>query len=138
MKRSGLLFLLAALAAVTVSGEEVTLPAVASIVGGAPFFSDVRVFNTSYESTVSITATYRCFIGACSGGAQPIDITLPPRQSVAFNDIVANAFAAPNSAGAVELEVTAGGTAADVGVTLTWLALAAATQNPSGADVLRS
>ena len=97
--------------------NRVTIPTVASIVGAAPFFSDVRVFNTSYDSTVSITATYRCFIGACSGGAHPIDITLPPRQSVAFNDVVANAFAAPNSAGAVELEVTSGGTGADVGVT---------------------
>jgi len=97
--------------------NRVTIPTVASIVGAAPFFSDVRVFNTSYDSTVTLTATYRCFIGACVAGTRPIDITLPPRQSVAFNDVVANAFAAPNSAGAVELEVTAGGTAADVGVT---------------------
>ena len=37
--------------------NRVTIPTVASIVGAAPFFSDVRVFNTSYDSTVSITAT---------------------------------------------------------------------------------
>src|SRR3954469_19325580 len=97
--------------------NRVTIPTVASIVGAAPFFSDVRVFNTSYDSAVSITATYRCFIGACSGGTHPIAVTLPARQSVAFNDVVANAFAAPNSAGALELQGTAGGTAADVGVT---------------------
>ncbi|HEX9689762.1 MAG TPA: hypothetical protein VGB47_11915, partial [Thermoanaerobaculia bacterium] len=39
-----------------VSGETVTLPAVTSLPPGAaasPFFSDVRVFNTSYSSPVS-------------------------------------------------------------------------------------
>ncbi len=32
----------------SVRGDVVTLPAAASLVGGAPFFSDVRAFNTSY------------------------------------------------------------------------------------------
>jgi hypothetical protein len=36
------------LCAASLHVDVVTLPAVASIVGGAPFFSDVRVFNTSY------------------------------------------------------------------------------------------
>src|SRR5262249_28647768 len=45
--------------------NRITLPTAASIVGAAPFFSDVRVFNTSYDSTISLEATYRCFIGAC-------------------------------------------------------------------------
>ena len=33
--------------------NRVTIPTVASIVGAAPFFSDVRVFNTSYDATIS-------------------------------------------------------------------------------------
>ncbi|HVE66216.1 MAG TPA: hypothetical protein VNC59_06515, partial [Thermoanaerobaculia bacterium] len=43
--------------------DTVTLPAVTSLpVGSAasPFFSDVRVFNTSYTAPVSVTAVYRC------------------------------------------------------------------------------
>ena len=97
--------------------NRVTIPTVASIVGAAPFFSDVRVFNTSYESTVSIEATYRCFIGACPAAAPQVQIALPPRESKAFNDVVAGAFAAPNSAGGIEFQVTSGGTASDIGVT---------------------
>ena len=46
------------------SAQTVTLPAAASIVGGAPFFSDVRAFNTSYTASLDVTATYRCFIGS--------------------------------------------------------------------------
>ena len=104
MKRSGLFILLAALAAATVSGEEVTLPAVASIVGGAPFFSDVRAFNTSYTASLSVTATYRCFIGPCPAAAPTSTFTLAARQSRAFNDMVATTFSAPNTAGGVEFE----------------------------------
>src|SRR4030095_10700264 len=43
----------------------VTLPAVASIQGVTPFFSDVRAFNTSYSETLDVVATYRCFLGSC-------------------------------------------------------------------------
>ena len=42
------------------AAETVTLPAAASLPPGsaaAPFFSDVRVFNTSYATPVSVTAT---------------------------------------------------------------------------------
>ena len=50
---------IAALAAApAASATTVTLPAASSIQGIAPFFSDVRVFNTSHEDTVTITATY--------------------------------------------------------------------------------
>ena len=54
--------------------NRITIPTVASIVGAAPFFSDVRVFNASYESTISVEATYRCFIGACPPAAPQIQI----------------------------------------------------------------
>ena len=46
-----------------------TLPAADSFVGGAPFFSDVRAFNTSYTASLDVTATYHCFIPSpCTAG----------------------------------------------------------------------
>jgi hypothetical protein len=86
--------------------EDVTLSAAASIVGGAPFFSDVRAFNTSYASPLAVTARYRCFIPSpCSAvGVPSIQFTLAPRQSQAFDDIVATSFQAPNTAGGIEFE----------------------------------
>jgi plastocyanin len=84
----------------------ITLPAAASIVGGAPFFSDVRAFNTSYASSLEVTATYRCFIASigssCPSIAPQSTFTLVPRESRAFNDIVAATFLQPNTAGGVE------------------------------------
>jgi len=100
--------LLLAAAAAPSLGEEVTLPAVASIVGGAPFFSDVRAFNTSYTASLNVTATYRCFIaalgGSCPATAPTSSFSLAPRQSRSFNDMVATTFSAPNTAGGVEFE----------------------------------
>ena len=46
------------------AGDTITRRAAASIIGGAPFFSDVRAFNTSYTDSLNVTATYRCFIAA--------------------------------------------------------------------------
>jgi hypothetical protein len=85
--------------------ETVTLPAVTSLPVGAaasPFFSDVRVFNTSYTASVSVTAVYRCFLGTCPGVAPQSSFVLGPRESRAFDDMIFGAFAAPSSAGAVE------------------------------------
>ena len=76
----------------------------ASIVGGAPFFSDVRAFNTSYTASLNVTATYRCFLGPCPATAPTSTFTLAPRQSRSFNDMVATTFSAPNTAGGVEFE----------------------------------
>ena len=87
--------------------EEITLPAVASIVGAAPFFSDVRAFNTSYGASLNVTATYRCFIGPCAATAPTTSFTLAPRQSMAFNDMVASTFNSPNTAGGVEFDFSA-------------------------------
>jgi len=93
---------IAALAAAPAGGTTITVPAAASIQGLSPFFSDVRVFNTSYDSAVPITATYYCFVGTCPGTAPQITIDLAARDSEAFNDIVADAFGSPNSAGGIE------------------------------------
>ena len=71
MFRSGLpmrtffAFVCGILAALAGAAEVVTLPAAASSQGLNPFFSDVRVFNTSYTSTITLNATYGCFLGTC-------------------------------------------------------------------------
>jgi plastocyanin len=84
----------------------IVMPNAASIVGAAPFFSDVRVFNTSYSDGVDVMATYRCFLGVCPATAPQFLISLSPRQSMALNDICISAFGAPNSAGGVEFDYT--------------------------------
>ncbi len=97
---------LALFAAASLSADVVTLPAAASIQGGNPFFSDARVFNTSYSASLDVTGTYQCFIAtiACPAVAPQIHFTLAPRESKAFNDICAVAFGAPDTAGGVEFE----------------------------------
>ena len=98
-----LILTLTILAASAGLAEELTLPAAASIVGAAPFFSDVRVFNTSYAASLDVTMTYRCFLG-CGAAAAPVTFTLAPRQSQAFNDIVVSQFNSPDTAGGIEFE----------------------------------
>jgi hypothetical protein len=85
--------------------DTLTVPAVTSLpVGSAasPFFSDVRVFNTSYTAPATVTAAYRCFLGACPASAPQISFTLSPRESRAFDDMIQSAFNSPATAGAVE------------------------------------
>ena len=105
MKIRSLLFAGLLVAASHARGQTLTLPAAASIVGGAPFYSDVRAFNTSYHQSLDVTATYRCFIpDPCVVGAPQILFQLAPRESRAFDDMVVSAFQAPNTAGGVEFE----------------------------------
>jgi hypothetical protein len=96
--------------------ERITIPAVASVVGADPFFSDVRMFNTS-SSDIEVRATYRCFLAACPATAPQETFTLAPRESRAFDDMINLTFDAPGSAGGVELDVLSGGTASDIVVT---------------------
>jgi plastocyanin len=109
MRKVFLVAVAAVFAALRLSAQQnqvVTLPAAASIVGIAPFFSDVRAFNTSYTNSLNVTANYRCFLagqgGSCTAGTSVFPFTLAPRQSMALNDIVAQTFSAPNTAGGVE------------------------------------
>ncbi len=104
--RKVVLSLAVVLVAARLCAEDITLPAAASIVGGAPFFSDVRAFNTSYAGALQVTARYRCFIPSpCTAvGAPQIQFALAPRESRAFDDMVAATFQAPNTAGGVEFE----------------------------------
>ena len=118
MKKLLLTAILCALAAfrgATLSGETITLPAVTSLPAGSaasPFFSDVRVFNTSYTAAVPVTAVYRCFLGTCPAAAPQATFVLSPRESRAFDDMILATFNAPSSAGAVEF--TSSGTAVRV------------------------
>ena len=103
MRKLALSLIVGFVAPLAVLAEDVTLPAAASIVGGAPFFSDVRAFNTSYDTALDVTANYHCFLPASCTASQPtITFTLQPRESRAFDDIVAQTFQAPNTAGGVE------------------------------------
>ena len=104
-------------AAAFAQSERVTIPAVASLIGVAPFFSDVRVFNTSYTTPLHLKGTYRCFIGACPTPPAEIHFELAPREARALDDIAAVAFDSPDSAGGVEFEEESGGSVADLVVT---------------------
>jgi uncharacterized repeat protein (TIGR01451 family) len=86
-----------------VPDETWTLPAAASIHGAnnSFFHSDVRVFNPSSVAAVNVSAVYRCFTGACSG--QTVTFAVAPREMKVLDDIVAALFAAPGSAGPIEL-----------------------------------
>lgn len=86
-----------------------TLPVAASLARPvAPFFSDVRVFNTSYTTPVTVTAVYRCFSG-CASAVAPQQFTLGARESKAFDDICNQFFGSPNSLGAIEFSTPGAG-----------------------------
>ncbi len=90
--------------------DTVTLPVAASVVGVAPFFSDVRVFNTSYAGPVTVTATYRCAPGSSAAcGTQPVrTFELAAREARAFDNISVSLFGVANSLGAVEFATDSG------------------------------
>jgi plastocyanin len=91
------------LSARPLSAETVTLPVAASVtgVGGVPFVSDVRVFNTSYTDVLTVTAVYRF------NGATRV-FQLAAREAKAFDDIGVSLFGAPGSVGAVEFTSSGG------------------------------
>ena len=89
--------LLLGVSACPLFAETVTLPVAASVsgVGGVPFVSDVRVFNTSYTDVLTVTAVYRF-----NGATQVFQ--LAPREARAFDDICVSLFGSPGSLGAVD------------------------------------
>jgi hypothetical protein len=106
MRRALFLAALLFLVPLALTADTLTIPAVTSLPAGSaasPFFSDVRVFNTSYTTSVPVAAVYRCFLGACPGAPPQATFTLGPRESRAFDDMVLTTFNAPSSAGALEL-----------------------------------
>jgi plastocyanin len=108
--RKFLVTLILSTAAATAGAEDLTLPAAASLVGGAPFFSDMRAFNTSYTDDLEVVMRYRCFIPQpCVLTTESVTFTLTPRQSQAFNDVVVSQFNAPDTAGGIEFEHSGSG-----------------------------
>jgi plastocyanin len=93
--------LLVALSPPLLADTLVTLPVAASVsgVGGVPFVSDVRVFNTSYTDVLSVTAVYR-FNG------QTKVFQLSPREAQGFDDICVSLFSSPGTLGAVEFSAS--------------------------------
>jgi len=82
----------------------VTIPAAASIhgVGSSFFHSDLRVLNPSTDASVTVTARYRCFTGPCPSSLEK-SFTVAPRELKVHDDVVGALFAAPETAGAIEL-----------------------------------
>ncbi|HEY6928826.1 MAG TPA: plastocyanin/azurin family copper-binding protein [Thermoanaerobaculia bacterium] len=95
--RGGTFFAFALAFAAIAAADTVTLPVAASAtgVGGVPFVSDVRVFNTSYTDVLNVTAVYRF-----NGMTQVFQ--LAPREARGFDDICVSLFSTPQSLGAVE------------------------------------
>jgi hypothetical protein len=95
-------------AAAPAAGATFTLyvPTSASIHGnaGAFFHTDLWAFNRSFDSSLSVTATYLCFAGACSGGSGTF--VLAPRESRIFTDVGVSLFGKAETAGAIELTYT--------------------------------
>jgi photosystem II stability/assembly factor-like uncharacterized protein len=92
-----------------VPNTDVTLlvPAVASIHGqSATFFhSDLALLNPSRSTPLPVTLWYRCYLGSCSpGGAQPIALTILPRQQLLLEDVVQTIIGSPETAGTLELD----------------------------------
>ena len=98
-------------AVATLGAEDLTLPAAASIVGGAPFFSDVRAFNTSYTDALEVTARYRCFISCPCTPATAGDRPSPSSPASRGRSTTSSCtpFSAPNTAGGVEFEHSGSG-----------------------------
>jgi hypothetical protein len=82
------------------------IPTSASIHGnaGAFFHTDLWVFNRSFDSSLSVTANYRCFAGSCSNPSHTFD--LAPRESKLYTDVDATFFGKAETAGAIELTYT--------------------------------
>src|SRR5262249_3099654 len=97
-------------APLSLRADTVTLPVAASAtgVGGVPFVSDVRVFNTSYTNAINVTAVYRF-----NGSTQVFQ--LAPREARGFDDICVSLFSTPSSLGAVGF--TSDGAAGELVVT---------------------
>ncbi len=85
------------------------IPTSASIHGNAGtfFHTDLWVFNRSFDSSLSVTANYRCFTGPCSPTPASSSFVLAPRESRLFGDAVVSLFGMAETAGAIELIYTA-------------------------------
>ncbi|MEO6325594.1 MAG: hypothetical protein ABIT01_04015, partial [Thermoanaerobaculia bacterium] len=86
-----------------------TIPASASIQGNnSTFFqTDLWISNRSLAASVRLSLTYRCFAGqTCS--STPKTFILGPEGQTLFQNAVGSYFAAPSTAGAIEISYDAG------------------------------
>jgi hypothetical protein len=81
-----------------------TLPSITSVHGANQtfFHSDVWILNRSFTNALDITLRYRCFTGLPCAAAPQV-VSLPPRESRLFSDIVFSTFGSPETAGALEI-----------------------------------
>jgi hypothetical protein len=88
------------------SARTLYVPTSASIhgSGGAFFHTDLWAFNRSFDSSLTVSAIYRCFAGPCVPAGS--SFTLAPRESKLFTDVGVTLFALPETAGAIELTYT--------------------------------
>lgn len=82
------------------------VPTSASIHGNAEafFHTDLWVFNRSYDTSLSVTANYRCFAGPCTSPSSTF--SLAPRESRLYTDVVVALFGKAETAGAIEFVYT--------------------------------
>ncbi len=82
----------------------IVIPSTASIHGSAGTFfqTDLWLANRSYAATLTVSARYRCFTGQTCAQATKV-LSILPRRSIQLVDAVGTFFAAPETAGAIEL-----------------------------------
>jgi hypothetical protein len=99
---SSLIALLLVCASADAAPRTIVVPAIASIhgAGGTFFRSDVHLFNHS-SKRVAAQLTFRCWNGQSCG--PPATLVLEPRSNRRIEDVVNTLFAAPETAGALEI-----------------------------------
>jgi virginiamycin B lyase len=86
--------------------ETFTIPAAASLQGarGVRFRSDLLLFNRSHKEADRATLTYRCLRSTpCEPRSR--SVAVEPRQTLAFEDVVATLFGAPGTAGPIDVSL---------------------------------
>lgn len=68
------------------------------------FHTDMRIFNPSYTKDIQVQATMLGVGNADNSGAQPKTITVPKRQMLVYNDVLASLFNAPGVLGGLRLK----------------------------------
>lgn len=84
--------------------QRLVIPAAASITGAnnSAFRSDLWLFNESATNSIPVTMTLFCYAGSsCTSVVR--NVTLQPRRSVQYRDLVTTLFGQPQTGGAIEL-----------------------------------
>src|SRR5437660_4718930 len=68
------------------------------------FHTDMRIFNPSYTKDIQVQAYMLATGNSDNSGAQPKSITVPKRQMLVYNDVLAALFNAPGQLGGLRLK----------------------------------